>query len=106
MKSSMRRFFLLIALVMSVIVVQSAVAGTITGPIEDISTAPNTITVDGTVFNGIKINYLYNQYNIDLETGMEVALDYYEFYCSDGTVKNMVTDIAVGDATIHLRDAR
>lgn len=103
MKTSMRRFFLLIALVMSVIVVQSAFAETITGAIEEITTKPNTITIDETVFNGIKISYLRNQYSIDLETGMQVTLDYYEFECTDGTIKNMITDITVGDVTVHLR---
>ena len=103
MKTSMRRFFLLIALIISVIVVQSAFAETITGAIEKITNKPNTITIDETVFNGIKINYLLNQYNIDLETGMQVTLDYYEFECTDGTIKNMITDIAVGDVTVHLR---
>jgi len=103
MKKSCGRLFLLIALVMSVIVVPSAFADTITGVIDEITTKPNTITVDETVFNGIKINYLSNQYNILLQEGDEVTLDYYEFECSDGTIKNMVTDITVGDVTVHLR---
>ena len=107
MRKSIGRFFLIITLVMSVVAVQNVFADdfTIVGEITAISTSkPCTVTLDDDiVINGMKINYLSNQYNIDLETGMLVSIDYYEFTCSDGTTKNMATSITVDDVTVQLR---
>lgn len=103
MKNPMGRFMIIIALVMSMVVAQNAFAETFDGAIEKITTRPNTILVDGTVIYGVKINYLFNQYNIDLEEGMTVSVEADEFVCSDGTIKNMATAITVGDVTVQLR---
>ena len=51
----------------------------------------------------MKINYLINQYDIVLETGLVVSVDVYDFICSDGTTKYMATSITVGDITVKLR---
>ena len=61
------------------------------------------ITVDGTEVSGVKFNYLCNQYTICLEAGNSVSIDYYEFECIDGTIKNMAYSITVGNVTVVLR---
>ncbi|MCB2145911.1 MAG: hypothetical protein KQI81_05500 [Deltaproteobacteria bacterium] len=108
MKKSRGRLFLIFAMVMSVVVVQNVFAETVEGTIDSITTKPNTISIiddalELTVINGVKINYLSNQYNIDLEEGMFVSVDYDEFTCSDGSIKNMATSITVGEVTVQLR---
>jgi hypothetical protein len=107
MKSSIKGLFVILAIVMSFVAVQSVCAveiGTVAGVIGSISTQPNKIVVDGTEVSGVKFNYLANQYNISLAEGVTVSIDYYEFECSDGTIKNMATSITVGDVTVALRD--
>lgn len=99
----MGRFIVVITLVMSMVVVQNAFAETFDGAIQEITTRPNTITVDGTVIYGVKINYLLNQYDIDLYEGLGVSVEADEFECSDGTIKNMATAMTVGDVTVQLR---
>lgn len=108
MKRTIGRLLLIITLVMSVVAVQNVFAETVEGTIDEITTKPNTISVIDdasvlTVINGVKINYLSNQYNIDLEEGMLVSVEYDEFTCSDGSIKNMATAISVGDVTVQLR---
>ena len=100
MKKSSGRIILVVTLVLSIFMATNAFADTIVGAISEITTKPNSITIDGEVFYGIKINYLENQYNIVLEIGDEVSVDYYEFTCSNGIVKNMATSITIGDVTV------
>ena len=103
MKKSMGRVVLIVALIMGVFMATNAFAEVIDGTIADITNSPNSITIDGTVISGIRFNYLANQYNIELETGDEVYVEYFEYTCADGTIKNMATSITIGDATIKLR---
>ena len=106
MKNSIKTMFVVLAIVMSFVAVQSLCAaetGTVEGTIESISTKPNMITVDETEVSGVKFNYLCNQYTICLEAGNSVSIDYYEFECIDGTIKNMAYSITVGNVTVVLR---
>ena len=103
MKNSIRTMFVVFAIVMSFVAVQAAQADTVAGMITAISTKPNMITVDGTEVSGVKFNYLCNQYTICLEAGNSVSIDYYEFECIDGTIKNMAYSITVGNVTVVLR---
>lgn len=106
MKSSIRTMFVVLAIVMSFVAVESVCAAdtyTVEGTIDSISTKPNKIVVDGTEVSGVKFNYLCNQYTICLEAGNSVSIDYYEFECIDGTIKNMAYSITVGNVTVVLR---
>ena len=103
MKNSVKSLLVILAIVMSLVAVQSASAETISGTIESLSTKPNVVVVDGTAVNGVKLNYLCNQYNICLEVGIDVSIDYSEYTCLDGTVKLMATAITVDDITVQLR---
>lgn len=106
MKSSIKGLFVILVIVMSFVVVQSVCAaeiGTVTGEIDSISTQPNKIVVDGTEVSGVKFKYLCNQYTICLEEGDLVSIDYYEFECSDGSIKLMAYSITVGEVTVVLR---
>jgi len=107
MKNSIKTMFVVLAIVMSFVAVQSVCAaetGTVTGTIDSISTKPNKVVVDGIEVSGIKFNYLCNQYAICLEEGDSVSIDYYEFECSDGSIKNMAYSITVGEVTVKLRE--
>ena len=106
MKSSIKGLFVILAIVVSLVAVQSVCAAdifTVKGTIEEISTRPNKVVVDETDVFGVRINYLANQYNIDLETGIDVSIEVYEFECTDGTIKNMAYSITVDDITVVLR---
>ena len=106
MKSTIRKLFFILAILMSFVAVQSACAETVTGTIDSITIRPPTIVIDdGTEVSGVRINYLCNQYNICLidMVGEEVTIEYYKYYCSDGTFILKACKITVGDATIELR---
>ena len=106
MKNSIRTMFVVLAIVMSFVAVQAVCAAdtyTVEGAINSISTKPNKIVVNGTEVSGIKLNYLCNQYTICLQEGDSVSVDYYEFECIDGTIKNMAYSITVGDIRVVLR---
>ena len=103
MKSSIKGLLVILAIVMSLVAVQSVCAETVTGEIASISTRPPKIVVDGTEVSGVRINYLANQYNIVLEEGDTVTIEYYEYECSDGTIILKACKITVDDATITLR---
>ena len=107
MKTSIKGLFVIMAIVMSFVAVQSVCAVetfTVEGTISEVSTRPNMIVVDGTEVYGVKINYLANQYNIDLQTGIDVSVDVYEYECPTyDTTKLMATSITVGAITVQLR---
>ena len=103
MKSSTKTLLVLLAIVMCLVTVQSVCAETLTGTIDSISTRPPKIVVDGIEVSGVRINYLANQYNIVLELGDTVTVEYYEYECSDGTIILKACKITVNDATIQLR---
>jgi hypothetical protein len=103
MKSTMKKLFVILAIVMSFVGVQSACAETVTGMIDSISIRPPTIVVGQTEVSGVRYNYLCNHYNICLEVGDEVSIEYYEYECSDGTIMLKACGITVNDATITLR---
>ena len=106
MKHSMKGVLVILAIVMSLVAVQGVYAGTIDGTIESIETHPNVIVVDGIEIYGIRINYLYNQYNIDLETGTDVSVEYFEYICSSGELLNKACNITIGDVTVVFRDCQ
>ena len=107
MKSSIKGLFVILVIVMSFVAVQSVcavVTGTVTATISQISiTHPYKIVVDDIEVSGVRPNYLCNQYNICLEEGNSVTIDYYEFECSNGDIKLMAYSITVGDVTVDLR---
>ena len=104
MKKSVKSLVVALAIVMSLFTVQSAFAETVSGVVDSISYKPNVVVVGGTAVNGIKLNYLCNQYNICLEeVEGEVSIESDEYTCMDGTIKLMATKITVGDVTVDLR---
>ena len=115
MKISVKGLFVILSIVMSLFVVQSVcaetVTGSVTGVIQSISTDPNMIVVldeetdSETEVYGVKFDYLCNHYKTCIVTGDTVTIDYYEFYCrKDDTFKNMASSITVGDLTVVLRE--
>jgi hypothetical protein len=106
MKSSIKGLVVILVIVMSFVAVQSVCAETVTGTIDEISTQPNKIVVNGTEISGVRYNYLCNQYNICLELGDTVSIEYYEYECSNGTVMLKACKITVNEATIALRDCQ
>ena len=109
MKISVKGLFVILSIVMSLFVVQSVcaetVTGSVTGVIQSILTDPNMIVVSETEVYGVKYDYLCNHYKTCIETGDTVTIDYYEFYCrKDDTFKNMASSITVGDLTVKLRE--
>ncbi|SPD74910.1 exported hypothetical protein [uncultured Desulfobacterium sp.] len=103
MKNSVKSILVILAIVMSLVAVRSASAETVSGTIESISLKPNIVVVDGTAVNGVRLDYLCNQYNVCLEEGDTVTIDYYEYTCLSGTVKLIATSITAGDITVQLR---
>jgi len=106
MKSTMKKLFVILAIVMSFVGVQSACGETVTGIIDSISIRPPTIVVgqtEQTEVSGVRYNYLCNQYNICLEVGDEVSIEYYEYECSNGTIIFKACKITVDDVTVALR---
>lgn len=109
MKSTIKVVFVILAVVITFVAVQSVGAKggknitEVSGMIEDITYQPNVVVVDGTEIYGIKFDYLCNQYTICLEEGEEVTVEYYEFVCDNGTIKAMASSITVGDVTVKLR---
>ena len=104
MKSSIKTLFVILAIVMSFVAVQSACAETVTGEIKSFSIRPPTIVIGDTEVSGVRYNYLCNQYEICLQKGDTVSIEYYEYECSDGTIILKACKITVEDATIALRD--
>lgn len=103
MKNPLKKLFVLLAIVLSFVAVQSVSAETVEGNIDIISAKPPVIQLGETMVSGVRLNYLCNQYNICLEDGDYVIVDYYEFECLNGTIKNKATSITVGDITVVLR---
>ena len=97
---------MILVIVMSFVAVQSVCADTLTGKIDSISYKPNIVEVAVIEVYGVRFKYLDNRYNIDLDFGDEVTVDYYEFVCSDGTSKYMACKITVDDVTIVLRECK
>ena len=108
MKRSMKGLFVILAIVMSLVAVQSACAETVDGTIDAITIRPPTIVVEDTSeelteISGVRYNYLCNEYSICLDVGDMVSVEYYEYECSNGTIILKACKITVGDATIALR---
>ncbi|MFZ0481868.1 MAG: hypothetical protein WAL93_00615, partial [Desulfobacterales bacterium] len=106
MKRSIKGLVVILVIVMSFVAVQSVCAETVTGTIDEISTQPNKIVVNGIEVSGVRYNYLCNQYNICLELGDTVNIEYYDYECSDGTILHKACKITVDDVTIALRDCQ
>ena len=108
MKSTIKKMFVILAIGMSLITIQSACAETIVeGTIETVSTHPNVVAVDGIDVYGVKFNYLNNQHDIVLTVNMDVSFKVYEYECSDGTTRLKACEIAVeGGNWIPLRECQ
>ena len=106
MKRSIKGLIVILVIVMSFVAVQSVYAGAVTGKIDSISIRPPKIVIGETEVSGVRYNYLCNQYNICLEEGDTVSIEYYEYECSDGTIILKACKIIVNDATIDLRDCQ
>lgn len=109
MKSSIKVLFVILAIIVSIVAVQSVCAETVTGSVEGVitsisNTKPYKIEVEGLEISGVRYNFLCNQYNICLETGNTVIIDYYEFECPNDDIKLMAYSITVGDVTVKLRE--
>lgn len=105
----MKYWAISIALVLAVLFNLSAVQAplaaeitTVSGVIEQMSTSPNVVVVDGTEVYGIAYNKI-ESYNIYLEEGDPVSIDAYEFTCSTGAVILKAASITIDDVTIVLR---
>ena len=103
MNKSTKGLFLILIIAMSFVAVQSVCAESITGEIDSISYRPPKVVIGDTEISGVRINYLANQYNIFLEQGDTVTIEYYEYECNDGSIILKACEITVGDATIALR---
>ena len=111
MKSSMKGFFIILAIVVSLVAVQSVRAAdtlTVAGTIEEISIRPNMIVINEgndelTEVFGVKFNYLATRYNIFLNMDDYVIFEVYEYICCDGTTKFMAYSLTVDDVTVVLR---
>jgi hypothetical protein len=119
MESTIKKLFVILAIGVSFVAVQTACAETVKetvkGTIDSISFRPPTIVIVQTYENGqtdvigeteisgMRLNYLCNQYNICLEEGDVVTIEYYEYVCSSGTVILKACNIIVDNATIALR---
>ena len=110
MKRSIKGLFVILAIIMSLVAVQSVCAETVTGTITSIVTktpeTENMIVLDEDInIYGVKYNYLCNQYDICLNINDEVTIEYYVLLRPNGKVKNMACSITVGgNDPIPLRD--
>ena len=106
MKRSLKSLAVIAATAMSFVAVQNVAAETVSGSIEEITTRPNVVTVydeltgEFTDVYGVRINYLANQYNIELEEGDLVSIEASEFLCSDGTTKLKASSVTIDDVTV------
>ena len=109
MKNSIKKLVVMSAIGLSFAAVQSVSAETAVGTITEITNQPSVVTIvseDGSSIdiNGVKVDYLCNQYNICLDEGVDVSVEYDEYIClDDGTLKYKATSISVDEATIDLR---
>ncbi len=82
MKISLRKMFVLLAIVLSLVAVQAVWAKTcnvtVSGTVDAIDYDANAITVDGTTVYGIPLAYLANKLNIVLEVGDYVVITAHE----------------------------
>jgi hypothetical protein len=104
MKQSIKRFSVILATVICLISTQNAFALTVEGAIDSISTKPNIVVVEGIQIYKIRFDYLCNQYNICLELGDDVSIEYYEYECSSGTIINKACSISVDDVTVQINE--
>jgi len=97
MKHSIKGLFLILAIVMSFVAVQSVSAETIVeGTITATSTRPNMVVLDGEIeVYGVMFNYLSKHHEIDLTVNMDVQFKVFEYVCNDGTTKLKACAIAV-----------
>ena len=114
MRKSIGRFFLIFALVMSVVAVQNVFAEdlTIEGQITAISEDPNIITImdeNGveTDVYGVRLDYIANKYpeiyKILMNEGVIVTVWYYVTYCNLHEEDiYMATEIEVSGVTIPM----
>ncbi len=106
MKISGEGLLILAATIMSFISVQNACAVTVTGTISKIFTQPNMVIVmeaDGQLVDvyGVRIKYLANWYNIDLnEVDDVVSFDADLFECRNGETVLKASSITVDGETI------
>ena len=113
MKTSIKGLFVIMAVVMSFVVIQSVCAETCTytveGEITAISTRPNVVTVyDG---NGdlidvysVPFNSLSKHSGIDLSPEEDVSFEVYDYVCKSGETVVRACEITADGETVGLRD--
>ena len=103
MKNPIKKLFVMLAIGLSFVAVQSVSAEMVEGTIESISTRPNVVVVDGIEVYGVKFNYLANQFDIVLTVNQYVSFEVYEWECTAGTTVLKACEITVADETVALR---
>jgi len=97
MKTSIKKLFVIMAIVMSFVAVQNACAETVEGTIDAISTRPNVVTVEGSDVYGVKFNSLYKLSDIVLTVDQDVSFEVYDCECNDGTIVSKACTITADD---------
>lgn len=104
----MKKLFILLAIVMSFVAVQSVSAETVEGEITGMKTRHNVVTVDEgsieTDVYGVKYDFLENQCSIDLDLHDIVSFEVVEKTCSDGSIVLFACEVTVDQQFCSLRD--
>lgn len=81
--------------------------GSVEGPVVEIGTRPNKLVIDAngelTDVYGVRLDYLKNQYNIDIEVGTYVSIEAYVVNTPRFGTKLVAYQITVDDVTVQLR---
>jgi hypothetical protein len=88
MKNSIKKLFVMMAVGMSFVAVQSVSAATVAGTIAEITNEPPTIVVADIEVSGMRLEYLCNQKEICLAVGDAVSVMYNVVECLDDTLIN------------------
>jgi azurin len=102
MKISIRKMFVLLAVVLSLVAVQAVWAKTcnvtVSGTVDAIDYDANAITVDGTTVYGIPLAYLANKLNIVLQVDDYVVITAYQ--CPSTEDKFSACTLSVNAGTV------
>ena len=112
MKNPIKKLFVVLAMVMSFVAVQSVCAETFTVEGEifiDSYDRPSTILVadpdvGDTEVSGVRLGHLCNKHDICLYDDDYVTVEYFVVECRDGTIENKACKITVDHTTVELRD--
>jgi hypothetical protein len=110
MKNYGKKMLMILAILLSLVVVQAAsaeVTGIVAGTVSAVNSAENSITVDvgaGTLTTVycIPLTYLANK-KIIVDVGTPVSIEVSECTFSDGTTKLVAVSLAVGDPLVSVK---